>query len=254
MQQFKLPEIKGKFPTAERIIYFSCDEVYYKEYGLALIKSIVHQIPWIHVHCHVIQKQEVFPKYKHKNVTHTWEVIGPEFISNIPVKSLKSRVSKSVLDVTPEIIYYACTRFMQIDKIFNYNCRLFQVDCDTILFNPFAQVDFDNLTNHVRGMRKPKTPEKIIASAISFGAGEGGIDFRKRIATEMFDAFSKGCYWFIDQEVLQDIFLDIEFHAIPLVWNHWSFKKPGGFFRTGKGRKKDNPVFQFHVNRWKNMD
>lgn len=257
MQHFKLPKIHGNQSPFNDVIFFSCDEKYYQTYGIALIKSIIDQINWISVHCHIIhENQKTIDYVDHPRVTHTWEIIDQNFINSIPYDSSKNiGLSKSNLVISPKIVYYACCRFMQVDKIFSGDKRILQIDCDTILYNIFNKQAFYEVTNGVRAMRKPKTPEKIIASTLSFGYGEEGKDFRKLLANKMFSEFSKGCYWFIDQIVLQEIFAKRNFLPIPQNWNTWSFKKKQAFFRTGKGNKKEtNELYTEKVHYWKNKE
>lgn len=257
MQHFKLPEVYGNQSPFNDVIFFSCDEKYYEIYGIALIKSIIDQINWISVHCHVIHEGNKSINYfQHPRVTHTWEIIDNQFINSIPYDPTKSvGLTKSNLEISPKIVYFACCRFMQIDKIFTGNKRILQIDCDTILFNPFNKQAFYEITNGVRAMRKPKTPEKIIASTLSLGYGEEGNKFRKFLADQMLQEFAKGCYWFVDQVVLQNIFSQMKFEPIPQNWNTWSFKKKQAFFRTGKGNKKEtNEIYLDQVAFWKNKE
>lgn len=238
MQQFKLPEIHGNKPHLQNIIYFSCDETYYTEYGIPLIKSIIYQIPSIGVHCHIIKKDSNFNPIPFDRTTYTWEIIDDTFLSTIPLVESQT-TGKYNKEKTAEIVYYSCARFMQIDKIFSANHRVLQIDCDSILWQSFPLADFLEVTSEVKAMRKPKSPEKLIASAISFGHGIEGHRFRKMFAETLTDAFSKRAYWFVDQDVMQKVF-NFPFHPIPIFWNTWSFKKRAGYFRTAKGDKKTN--------------
>ena len=57
------------------MIYVSSDMVYYDLYVRPLIHSIVRQIPWIHVHVHLILDQAVPTDLEaHERVTHSWEI------------------------------------------------------------------------------------------------------------------------------------------------------------------------------------
>jgi len=252
MQPFKLPLLQGNKPTIADIVFFSCDEIYYEKYGKPLIKSILKQIPWIGVHCHVIQKDENFQKLNHTRLTHTYEVVDDQFINSIPIASGKDFSSKKYdFEPTPLITYYACCRFMRAGEIFNENSVL-QIDCDSLLFHPFSQHSFRQLTEVPRAMRKPKSIESVIASAISFGTGKSGMDFRSKMSAKMFKAFSAGSYWFIDQAILEQIFNEDMTKIIPQHWNTWSFKsKKEAYFRTGKGNKKDtNELYIEHLDKW----
>lgn len=255
MQLFKLPEIYGIKPKNNEIIYIGCDENYYQSYATPLIKSILNQIDWISVHCHVIlENKNIDILLSHPRLTHTYEIIDKPFINSIPINTkLEVKLGKYDIEINPKIIYYASCRFMRLEEIFEDSQRIIQIDTDSILFKPFTKKDFYNLTDDVRAMRKPKVPEKIMASALSLGKGKEGKLFRKNLSKKMYDAFCNGAYWFIDQVVLQEYFLDKDFEPIPISWNTWSFKKRDAFFRTAKGNKKEtNQMFLDAILFWKN--
>lgn len=256
MQQFKLPEIYGEKSSHYEVIYTGCDENYYELYAVPLIISILNQIDWIAVHCHVVFEnnyKEIF--LKHPRLTHTYEIIDDNFINSIPINSKATmKLEKYDTELTPKIIYFASCRFMQLEKIFEGDKRILQIDSDSILFKPFSKKDFYQLTDSVRAMRKPKSPEKIMASTLSCGNNNEGILFRKKLSKKMFEVFSSGAYWFVDQVVLQDFFSDLVFEPISLEWNTWSFKKRSAFFRTAKGNKKEtNEMYKAAVDFWKNQ-
>ena len=258
MQHFKLPTVYGTCSFYDDVIFFSCDEKYYIEYGIPLIKSIINQINWIGVHCHVIyddsEKNEIL--LSHPRLTHTYEIINQDFIDSIPYAPSKNvGLTKSTMEINQKIIYFACCRYLQLDKIIKGNRRVLQIDCDSVLFNSFSKQAFDELTNTVRPMRKPKTPEKIIASAVSFGRGKEGKKFRELLCEKIKERFNEGSYWFIDQIVLQEIFNSMQTTPIPQEWNTWSFKKKTAYFRTGKGNKKEtNEIYISTINKWRNLE
>jgi lipopolysaccharide biosynthesis glycosyltransferase len=258
MQAFELPLVHGTCSFYDDVIFFSCDEKYYVEYGIPLIKSIINQINWIGIHCHVIyednEKSEIL--LSHPRLTHTYEIINQKFIDSIPYAPTKNvGLTKSNMEINPKIIYFACCRYLQLDKIITGHRRVLQIDCDTILFKSFSREEFINLTNSVRPMRKPKTPEKIIASAVSFGRGKEGKKFRHLLCEKIKERFNDGCYWFIDQVVLQEIFNTMQTIPIPQEWNTWSFKKKNAYFRTGKGNKKEtNEMYINAVNKWRDTE
>ena len=253
---FQLPKITVEENTEKFVIFFSCDLKYYNLYGIPLIKSIIHQNGWVGVHCHLILKDtNNFDRYPNNRVSYSTEFVDDNFFDTINFTNAGFHPGKFDAVLDAEKTYYACSRFMHIDKIFPtpYK-RILQVDCDTLLFKNFPKLDFEQATDYVRAMRKPKSPEKIIASCLSLGKGEDGLAFRKRLAKEMTETFSKEAYWFVDQVVLQNIFNKMQFEPLPLHWNHWSFKKRNSYFRTAKGNKKTtNDVFKNELEKWTNM-
>jgi hypothetical protein len=74
------------------MIYVSSDMVYYDLYVRPLIHSVVRQIPWIHVHVHLILDQAPPTDLEaHERVTHSWEILTPQFIDAMPMSASTSR-------------------------------------------------------------------------------------------------------------------------------------------------------------------
>ena len=261
IKDFKLPKVHFFNYPDNNIIYFSCDEQYFMSYGTALINSIIYQMDWISVHVHLILRKNfnINRFIDHNRVSYSYEIIDDCFLDTIPFSiDTYYSLDKHNINLTPEIVYYSCARFMQLPYIFpTSKFRILQIDCDSLLFNPFTIKDFAWLTSSVKIMRKPKDTHKIIASALSFGKGENGFNSRNIVANKLKLNFTKKAYWFIDQVTLQDIFNNnlINYSVMPQHWNTWSFKKKTAFFRTGKGKKKYfNESFNKSLNYWKNYE
>jgi hypothetical protein len=249
----ELPSIDGDPPSTENCIFFSCDTVYYKKYGIPLINSIVSQIPWVAVHCHVITTDSKTNLIKHPQLTHTIEVINRSFIEKIPVNNNRTFTSEKYnFSPSPLTTYYACSRFLRAADIFNNSHSVLQIDCDSLLFSPFTEQEFKNVTLNPLPTRKTKKTEKILASCISFGSGESGNKFRIELKDTLLKTINLGIYWFIDQDVLEKIFNKVSLESIPSKWNNWNFKDPEAFFRTAKGNKKDSDFFIKELTRWSN--
>lgn len=247
------PSIEGTLPIIENCIFFSCDTVYYERYGIPLINSIVNQIPWIGVHCHLISQTNKITLIEHPQLTHTFEVVDQSFIESIPVNS--SRIfSSEKYNFSPNslITYYACSRFLRASKIFTSKHSVLQIDCDSLLFSPFTEEEFKEVTSIPLPTRKPKKNEKILASCISFGSGISGHKFRIELKEKLSEAINTGIYWFIDQDVLEKIFNNETLESIPVKWNNWNFKDPEAYFRTAKGNKKDSNFFIEELKKWSN--
>ena len=60
----------------------------------------------------------------------------------------------------------------------------------------------------------------------------------------MIEAFEKGIYWYVDQDVLKAVIaewakLNKHWEKIPYKWNAWGMKRDE-IFSTGKGSKKES--------------
>ena len=40
-------------------ILIGCDTIYYRDWGISLLASIQHYCPWINLHCHIVNPEEI---------------------------------------------------------------------------------------------------------------------------------------------------------------------------------------------------
>ena len=262
-----LPKLQGhEVPkNAEDIIFFSCDYDYFDRHGYALAQSIVRTVGWLHVHCHVINEgninkvvlDDLVKKYP---FTYSYEDVSPTFYKDLDKNVKRMKEGRHIfktddLDYIARRTYLASCRFMRLKELFDRETQyVFQLDCDTILRNGFHQNKFRDLAKDVRVMPKPKDPAVFIASALTLGTGQNGIQFRKQFSDNMIDAFHKPIYWYVDQDVLKNTMSEWklsgkEYDHIPYTWNAWGQKRHD-IFSTGKGDKKNDKRFKSAQLRW----
>ena len=265
---FRLPTLQGECsPKNEQdVIYFSCDYDYFIKHGYALAKSIFGTVGWIHVHVHIINEGNINHKVlneftKLHKFTYTWEDVSADFYVTLPKNKNRMREGMSIfktadIDYIARRTYLASVRFMRLNQLFkNKDTHVLQIDCDSILRNGFHQSKFRDLTKHVGVMPKPKDPAVFIASAITLGLGPNGMQFRDLFATRLIQGFEKGCYWYIDQDVLKDVVREwkvdykLPYNEIPYKWNAWGIKKDD-IFSTGKGNKKNDIKYKSAQLKW----
>jgi len=253
---FVLPPLQGDKPLGRHIIYVSADMVYYQRMVLPLINSILEQVEWIKVHVHLICYEPPQIK-KQSRVTVSYEIIDKSFIDNIILNPDPKRQyrNQQILKIEDEYqikekIYFSCARFMRMADLFRHNQYVLQVDADTVLCRPFLLKDFEALTSLPRGQRKPKDPDSLLASCISLGLGEAGMDFRQRFKNGLIEMFEQGAFWFMDQWKLKEIFSTIEFETIDVLWCSWGEKRNMIFF-TGKGDLKNQAEFVNRLEKWR---
>ena len=120
--------------------------------------------------------------------------------------------------------------------------------------NGFHGHEFEEVTNAVGVMPKPKEQHIFIASALSPGIETKGIEWRNLFAKRMITAFENGCYWFVDQVVLRQVMsewknMGNDYNHIGYNWNSWGIKK-NNVFSTGKGNKKEGLKFKQAQLKW----
>jgi lipopolysaccharide biosynthesis glycosyltransferase len=255
MQQFNIPTLQGQKPTAKHIIYVSCDDIYYVQHVVPLLKSIILQIDFIYVHVHVVTYKDNPEKIDNPRITFSWEKIDKDFINNIKLNPKTYSDAQNILETADdyqikEKIYFSCARFMRCAELFSPNQYVLQIDADSILNQPFKKEEFIELTENTRGMRKPKDPSKIMAGCLSFGRGQLGVEFRKNLSNLLLEEFEKGAYWFMDQACIKKLFEFVDFEPIPQQWCSWGIKKRD-IFSTAKGKKKSKPRYLDKVEKWR---
>lgn len=254
MPQFNLPTLQGNKPTGKYIIYVSCDDIYYTQYVVPLLRSIILQVDFISVHVHVVTYKDIPEFIDDPRITFSWETIDCEFIENIKLNNTYLD-AKNILETTDpyqikEKVYFSCARFLRSPDLFTDDQYVLQIDADSILNKPFTKEDFIELTETTRGMRKPKDPTKIMAGCVSFGRGQLGINFRNKIFNLLIEEFDRGVYWFIDQICLRKAFENIDFITIDQRWCSWGIKQKD-IFSTAKGKKKNKSRYTDKVDQWR---
>lgn len=260
MHQFDLPKVQGDLPKLTNIIYVSCDIKYYRMYVVALIRSTLALTKDIGIHVHLICYEKPTDLIKNDRTTHSYEIISRNFIQNIQFTTQADKISRQYnvhknLDIyrLKEIIYFSCARFMQWHYIFKPYQHILQVDADTVLCKSFTVREFQRVTQSTRALPKPKDPANLIASTVSPGAFKGGMDFRKKFHDRLLEEFRKGAYWFLDQDILKELFSEIRYTPIPFNWGSWGINRDD-IFSTGKGSKKHDWRFKARLDRWLRLE
>lgn len=263
---FKLPKLKGTtVPNEKYIIYFSCDYDYFDRHGYALQQSINRTVSFVHVHCHIINEgnmdQQILDSLSKKfKFSYSYEDVNETFYKDLPKNKLLMADGIDIfktddINYIARRTYLASVRFMRLSELFTDPEQfVLQVDCDSILRNGFHLRNFIEITKEIGVMPKPKDERVFIASALSLGTSQKGLEWRKLFADNLKKGFEKGCYWFIDQEILRTTMTEWkkkgnEYTHIPYKWNAWGIKKDD-IFSTGKGRKKEEIKFKLAQMNW----
>jgi len=264
---FNLPKLKGTLcpPNSQHVIFFSCDYDYFDRHGYALANSINSTLSWVHVHVHIINEGNIdhtilTQLQETRKFTYTYEDIPQNFYTNM-LKN-KSRMSEGIdifktrdIDYIARRTYLACVRFMRLYELFpSENQYVLQLDCDSILRNGFHMNEFVRITATPAVMPKPKDRAVFIASALGLGTGPESTQFKKLFSQTLLHQFEKGCYWFIDQDVLKSVVGEWKkqgnyIREIGYKWNAWGIKKDD-IFSTGKGSKKEDLKFKRAQYKW----
>ena len=100
------------------VILISCDSLYYKDWGIALLTSMQVHIPWINLHCHIVNPDKHYQKIA--GVTYTTE-------------------ERTFVNEESKISYLQAARFLAVQKYCNADDFVMTIDCDYICVTPFEE-------------------------------------------------------------------------------------------------------------------
>ena len=194
-----------------RTILIGCDDQYYQDWGVTLIKSLRHFVPWINIHCHIVN-----PK------------------SYTPIDG----VIYSMEQGNQALGYLQAVRFLQTHQY--KSDRLMVIDADSICTRSFTKQEFDDITEGVTVLRHPKAPRWLCGLMAS-----NNPDF-----WDTYDSLLQCETWAIgrDQVILEDMTRHFKFNDCGPTW--MKIGKPGNaIFQTLKGPQKQNPKYlKFYDN------
>jgi hypothetical protein len=222
-----LPIVLGDTNIDQDSLYFGCDSVYFKKYGIPLINSLKEHAAWANIHAHIFNpEQSQLAWCKDNNITASYEFI------DINTRELNT--------------YYACVRFIRIPEIFNNNVRVISLDCDGIAIRKISKDKFLEDTNSSKIFWREKQ-QKSLASSVFFGPD----DFRLRYADKLKSYFDSDNYgWYLDQNVMDEMIAN---HEVEITTSaDWGWYKTKGtvMIWTGKGNTKDEPAFQELIKKY----
>jgi lipopolysaccharide biosynthesis glycosyltransferase len=120
-------------------ILLGCDQLYYNNWSIELLKSIHYHNPWIKLRCHVVNPVNLI---KLDFVTYTTEDIN--FAND-----------------TSKISYLQSARFIAASKI-SMSESFITLDCDTICTRSFTQDDFAELFDNPYVMQHHKQDRWLV--------------------------------------------------------------------------------------------
>jgi hypothetical protein len=222
-----LPTILGDTNVDHDSLYFGCDAVYFKQFGVPLINSLKEHAPWANIHVHIFNPEsQQLVWCKDNSITVSYEIVDTS------IKELNT--------------YYACVRFIRIPEIFNNNTRIISLDCDGIAIQPISKDKFLEDTNLSKVLWREKQ-QKSLASSVFFGPD----DFRFRYADKLKSYFDNDSYgWYLDQNIMDQMIANQEVEIT--TDNAWGWHKAKGavMILSAKGSTKNELAFQELVKKY----
>lgn len=98
-------------------VLLGCDQKYYDEWAVPLLKSIHRHNPWLNLHCHIVN-----PTVENS-------------LDNVDITTEK----REFINSEAEISYLQSVRFLAVAEKFNNNENVFTLDADSICTRTIAQ-------------------------------------------------------------------------------------------------------------------
>jgi len=202
-------------------ILIGCDQNYYDEWAISCLESLQKNIPWINLHCHVVNPVDL---YKIPGVNYTTE-------------------EKDFLSETHRISYLQCVRFIVVPRLFKSDELVMSMDCDTVCLKSFTEDEFESIATRVSVLQHPKSL-RWLAGLVTYGTNQ----FRSRLVEEIYADDED--FWHIgrDQDVLQDLNLEFKFGSLNSDWMSIGKATKNSIFLTLKGEQKiQTPYVESYV-------
>ena len=193
-------------------ILIGCDQKYYDDWGINLVRSIKYFNPWITCHVHVV------------NPIHIEKVDGVEYTTEI----------RDFPNDTVKIGYLQSVRFLKVAEKFSDKDLVMTLDADTICTRKTTPEEFTSTASKVTVLRHLKD-KHWLAGLVTYGAPGFKQDFANRLLSKPIEEWAP----FHDQNVLDDLSKVYTFNEQhKLYWMSIGKNGNQSVFLTLKGNQK----------------
>lgn len=207
-------------------IQLACDNQYYNDWASVLLESLHYHVPWISLHCHIVNPQT---PYLLDYVNYSFE--NCSFISD------DSRLG-----------YLQAVRFLKAAE-FKTSDAVVTLDADTICTRSFTKEQFLSLSEKPTVLMSNKG-NRWLAGLVSFDSSNFRKDYAKGLLELPIEEWLPG--W--DQEVLLDLSTVYNFTELSRDWMEIGKQKQNSVFLTLKGDQKftDKYLSKYHEHKINN--
>jgi len=207
-------------------ILIGCDQKYYEDWGINLIRSIKYFNPWITCHVHIV------------NPTHVEKVDGVEYTTE--QREFKTNTDK--------IGYLQCVRFLKVAEKFTDKDLIMTLDADTICTRKADPIKFEEACSQKITMLRHLKAKHWLAGLVTFGAP----GFRQELADSLLAKPIDEWAPFWDQTVLANLSSKYTYHEQPPRYYWMSIGKNGNqsVFLTLKGNQKTKDKYLGTYNKF----
>lgn len=208
-------------------LLIACDKAYYEKWGIIFLKSLQYHVPWLSLHCHLVNVSET-TKLDYVDYTHE----TTEFVND-----------------DQRLGYLQAVRFLVVADKFKNNESVITLDCDSLCVNSFSQKNFKTLFEKQYVLQHLKD-SKWLAGFVTFKDNYFRQIYSNKLRSIPIDEFPRG--W--DQTVMKMIAEECEFAALSRKWISIGKHKNDSIFITFKGSQKYKEKYIEIYNSFVNKD
>lgn len=208
-------------------LLIACDKVYYEKWGIVFLKSLRYHVPWLSLHCHLVNVDETI-KLDYVDYTHE---------------------STSFVNDDQKLGYLQAVRFLAVADKFKNDESVITLDCDSLCVKSFTEEEFSTLFEKQYVLRHLKDA-RWMAGFVTFKDNHFRQAYANKLKSIPIDNFPIG--W--DQTVMEMIAEEYKFTALPRSWISIGKHKNDSNFMTFKGSQKYREKYIEIYNRFVNRD
>jgi len=200
-------------------ILISCDQKYYEDWGYNLLVSLRFHVPWIKLHCHLV------------NPLHAgMRIEGVDYTTE----------KRTFINERNRIGYLQCARFLKVAEKFSDKDYVMTLDADTVCTRKFSQQEFKQAAEKITVLRHLKD-KRWLAGLVTFGQGNFKQEFASKLLAKPIEEFVP----FHDQNVLAELSNSHKYHeqTPKLFWMSIGKNGNQSVFLTLKGKQKEKDKY-----------
>lgn len=193
-------------------LFVACDQLYYQDWCITFLKTVHYHVPWLKLHCHLVNADNV---EKLPYVDYTYETV--EYINN-----------------DQKLAYLQGVRFLAVAGKFRNNESVIVLDCDSLCVDSFTVDEFATLFEQQYVLRNTKIDQRWMAGFVTFKDNYFRQAYVRELLKKPISEWLPG--W--DQDVMKQISEEYNFVELSKDWITVGKHNGRSKFFTSKGSQK----------------
>jgi hypothetical protein len=197
-------------------LLIACDKLYYEKWAINFLKSLRLHVPWLSLHCHLVNVEDT-TKLDYVDYTHE----TTEFVND-----------------DQKLGYLQAVRFLAVANKFKNNESVITLDCDSLCVKGFSQQEFETLFEEQYILQHSKD-NRWMAGFVTFNDNYFRQGYANHLLSKPIDEWPIG--W--DQTVMKEIAAEYKFVPVDRKWISIGKHTNNSAFITFKGTQKFKDKF-----------